>query len=201
MNVFLDGKVVNMDGWSIRTVGELVRQLGNLPEFSNRVVETIEVDGLEVGDWERDSAVFLPDGATVHVKTQTVGDLLACAMQSAKEYLPRLGDGAVQAATLLQEGRSQQAFGLISLLIEGLHWYSEFLANLATLVPQEQQRVSVRLGELNAAMALVLDAWERQDQTLLADLLEYELSPELHRSLQYVEALSQSDIRDVRNAR
>lgn len=193
MRIFVDGQAVEeANGWSIHSVGELVQRLGKLPALTNRVIQSISVDGLELRDWDVHDAVELSQNAQVHVRTQTVVDLLASAVQSAKEYVPHLEAGAVQAATLLQEGRRQDAFGVIGQLVEGLQWYSEFLGSLMSLVPQEQRRSSERLAALGAIMTQVLESWEGQDHTLLADLLEYELSSELRLGLDYVEDLLHS---------
>lgn len=197
MHIFLDGKAVEADGWTIRTVGELVQHLGNLPEFKHRIVQSIAVGGLELHVWEGNSAVALPQDAQIHVKTQSVAEVMASAVQSAREYLPRLDAGGVQAATLLQEGREQEAFSLVGQLVEGLQWYSEFLGNVATLIPQEERWASERLTALSNVLEQLLQSWESHDHTLLADLLEYELPPELQRGLEYVEALSQSNLTDV----
>lgn len=173
-------------------MGDLVRHLDSLPAFTNRLIESISVDGLELYDWQARGAVMLPMGADIHVRTQTVVELLASTVQSAKEYLPRLEDGAAQAAALLQSGRENEAFTLVGQLVEGLQWYSEFLGNLAALMPPEKARAEERLTELTAVLAQLLQSWEGQDHTLLADLLEYELSPQLQRGLEYVEELSDS---------
>lgn len=199
MRIFLDGKVVESDGWSIRTVGQLMRNLDNLPQLSNRLIESVVVDGIELQDWEANSAVKLPEDAHIHVKTQTVVELLASAVKSAKEYLPRLDDGAVRAASLLQEGRTPEAFRLVGQLVEGLQWYTEFVGSLAALMPQEEPRASERLTELGNVMAELLQSWEGQDHTLLADLLEYELSPQMQRGLEFLETLSPSASSDAGN--
>ena len=75
MHIFLDGKAVEADGWTIRTVGELVQHLGNLPEFKHRIVQSIAVGGLELHVWEGNSAVALPQDAQIHVKTQSVAEV------------------------------------------------------------------------------------------------------------------------------
>lgn len=199
MQVFLDGRHVEVDYWTARNVSDLVQHLRTLPEFEHRIVELIKVDDLELHDWEESSSVALHPDAHIYVKTQSVSQLIISVVQSAKEYLPRLDRGAVQAATLLHEGRENEAFALIGQLVEGLQWYTEFLGNLAGLVPQEEHRASQRLIELGNVMHRLVESCEGQDHTLLADLLEYELSPELQRDLVYVEALTESNILNMGN--
>lgn len=197
MDIFLDGKAIQVQHAPVRTVGDLVQHLCNLPEFEYRYVEMVTVDGLELHDWQGNSGVELPKNAQIHVTSQSLAELIGAALQSAKEYLPRLDAGGVRAATLLQEGRESEAFELVGQLVEGLEWYSEFLGKVGQLLPQEERRASGRLTALGAVMDQMLQSWEGRDHTLLADLLEYELSPELQKGLQFVESLAQSDAMDA----
>lgn len=199
--MFLDGKQVQDDGQDIRTVGDLMRRLDGLSDLERRIVQSIAVDGLEIFDWWDNCSVELPAGARIDVRSQSVSQLLVATAQSAQDYIPRLQDGGVQAATLLQEGRDQEAFRLVGQLVEGLQWYSEFLGNVATLAPGEEERAAERLEALGAVMEQLLRAWEAHDHTLLADLLEYGLTTELQQSLEYVHGLSQSGFVDVRTDR
>lgn len=199
MQVLLDGNVVNSVEWSIRTVGDLIRRLSDLPGFRNRVVQAISVDGLELYDWTENSSIELPQDATIHVRTQSVAELIISTLQSAMEYLPRLDSGGVRAATLIHEGREREAFELVAQLVEGLEWYAQLLGNLSQLLPQEEQRASELLTALGNVLEELARSWEAQDHTLLADLLEYELPPEIEKGLEYVEELIRTNSIELGN--
>lgn len=190
MGVFLDGKAIEGLARPTCTLGDLVQHIGNLPGYGDRIVQMITVNGLEIDDWEVNSSFEFSQDAEVHVMTQSVGELIASTLQSANEYLPRLDSSSVQAAILLHEGRERDAFGLVAQLVEGLQWYAEFLASVTTLMPNEAEWASERLAALGNVLENVLGSWEVRDYTLLADLLEYELSPELKRGCGYLEELA-----------
>lgn len=191
MKVLLDGKAVNVGELPTRTLGDLVRQLSNLPELESRVVQSVTVNGIELLDWEANSELELPRNAQLRVATQSVAELLASSLQSAKEYLPHLESAGGDAAALLHEGREGEAFDLIARLVEGLQWYTEVLDSLGILLPDQSHRATERLAALSSVLDDLVRAWEGRNYTLLADLLEYELSPEMERGREYVEELSQ----------
>lgn len=192
LQVFLDGLDVHRDEWVIRTIGDLIQHVQDLPQLKNRFIESISVDGVELYDWEDNRSVDLPPTARIEIKTLTGAELLASTVQTAREYLPKLRAGAVTAAELFQEGRDGDALNLVRQLVEGLQWYSDFLGSVSVLLPHEQERVSERLTALNGVMDELVKSWEDSDHTLLADVLEYALSVELQENLHYVDMLARS---------
>jgi len=189
MKVVLDGKEVSLEGISCRTVDDLVQQLLRRFPPNGRVIQSINIDGIELYDWEAHREAEVPPEAEVHVKTQSIAELLASTIESALEFLPRLVAAAIEAAELLQQGRMQDAFTLMGKLIEGVQWYTEFLSGLSKLLPSAAPWARERLTSLNEVMKQVLHCWEAQDQTLLADLLEYELAGEMEKGVEYLPSL------------
>jgi len=190
LRLLLDGKSLEVANWSFRTVQDLVSYLEGQVVPEGRVIESISVGGIELYDWSANTPICLPEHVDIHVKTQAVAELLASAIETAAEYVPKLEAGAVAAATLFQQGRADEAFVVTRQLVEGLEWYCEFLGSVSTLLPQHERSASARLSSLNAVLEHLVEAWEARDHTLLADLLEYELAAELQTNREYLAELA-----------
>lgn len=191
LRIFVDGKAFDADNIVARTIGDVVRHLETVPALRRRMIESIVIGGIEFHDLVTNRSVELPSGSDIHVRTQTVEELLAATMQSARDYLPKLEAGCTQVATLLHEGRAREALALVAQLVEGLQWYSEVLGNMAALIPGEERNATERLTALEGILQQLMQSLEGQDHTLAADILEYELSPELQQGFEYVDSLSQ----------
>lgn len=199
MNLHLDGKAFGRVGGHISTLGALVQLLGELPELENRVIQSISIDGDEFDEWEESMSVTIAPEAEVHVVTRSVTQVLMETAMTCLDYLPRLKEGAITTATRIHEARDQEALELIQDLFQGLEWYTEVLGHIVWLEPQEQERGSFRLSTLNNILEQLLSAWDVKDLTLLADLLEYELAPELDTGVQYIKFFVANLSTDVGN--
>lgn len=186
MSLKVDGKIVN---GSAETLGGLVQLLLALPECQERVIQSIVIDGVEVNDWDDSSSMPIAATSDVVVTTRPLAHALLETAASCREYLPRLIEGSMKIATQLQQGQPKEALGSIPDLIDGLQWYSEFLAYVASLAPEEKEPAQERVFSLNGILEQLVASLEGSDLTLLADLLEYELVPELESGHGYVELL------------
>lgn len=201
MNVILDNNILEAIPTGIRTLGALIHHVGSLPQLKQRVIQSITINGNELQGWDAGSSLPLPSDASVRITTRPLAHVLMETALSCRDYLPRLQEGAVSVAADFHQGRQAEAFDTMNDLIEGLNWYTEFLRNILTLRPREGERAASCLSSLNRILAELVGAWERQDFTLLADLLEYELVPELEAGTHYIEHLVANLSADLGNGR
>lgn len=155
----------------------------------DRVIDSIAVDGVPILDWQSKSLQPYIGAVDVHIETKTIVQLLEESLRDTSVYLRRLVDGALLCATRLQQAREQEALGLVEEIIGGIQWYSEVLAHVASLRPSVAGETSGRLVSMNGILEASFEALQANDYTLVADLLEYELVPELQTGVQFVESL------------
>lgn len=186
MNLVLDGKVLRT---SATTVGELIRTLSSLDETRDRVVRSILIDGTELEEWHESSQVSIAPTSEVVVTTLPLRQAILETVVTCIEYLPRLIEGGLGITTYIQQGLEREALHAIPDLIDGLRWYSEFLSQLASLRSAERELSEIRLSNLNGVLSALVSALEKSDFTLFADLLEYELIPELQKGAEDIRRL------------
>lgn len=186
MNLVLDGKVLRT---SATTVGELIRTLSSLDETRDRVVRSILIDGTELEEWHESSQVSIAPTSEVVVTTLPLRQAILETVVTCIEYLPRLIEGGLGITTYIQQGLEREALHAIPDLIDGLRWYSEFLSQLASLRSAERELSEIRLSNLNRVLSALVSALEKSDFTLFADLLEYELIPELQKGAEDIRRL------------
>lgn len=186
MNLVLDGKVLRT---SATTVGELIRTLSSLDETRDRVVRSILIDGTELEEWHESSQVSIAPTSEVVVTTLPLRQAILETVVTCIEYLPRLIEGGLGITTYIQQGLEREALHAIPDLIDGLRWYSEFLSQLASLRSAERELSEIRLSNLNRVLSALVSALEKSDFTLFADLLEYELIPELEKGAEDIRRL------------
>ncbi|GEM_PF-3838448 len=189
MVLVVDGKSMAVQFDGDVTLGAVLQYVSALPECRQRVIERVAIDGAEVQSWDESSSIPVAAGSEVRVSTRPLGRVLLETTLSCKEYLPRLMEGCVGAAAAIQQGREAQALQTIHQLVEGVQWYDEFLRQIEALHPPAGNDVRIRLDLLQGALGQLMSSLERQDLTLVADVLEYELAPELQAGLGFVEVL------------
>lgn len=188
MTISIDGKSFAVSLPDIFTIEELIAEIQRLPVLDSRVIMSIAIDGNPVEDWDEPSLTVVGD-AEVAIETRSTHELISETASTCREYLPNLVHGATTIAVHLQQSREREAATLISDFVEGVSWYSSFLAHVGTLVPVYETESNSLLTSLNEVLEHVLSSWEQGDYTLVADLLEYELCPELERGIGYLDML------------
>ena len=187
MTISIDGKSFAVSLPDIFTIEELIAEIQRLPELDSRVI-------MLFNRWKpsrglgRASLTVVGD-AEIEIETRSTHELISETASTCREYLPNLVHGATTIAVHLQQSREREAATLISDFVEGVSWYSSFLAHVGTLVPIYETESTSLLTSLNEVLEHVLSSWEQGDYTLVADLLEYELCPELERGIGYLDML------------
>lgn len=161
----------------------------DLPECRGRTIDSVELNGVPIEFWDETSLLSISPDSEVRVCTRPVKRLLLETALSCRDYLPRLMQGCISTAVQLQRGRQQEAFVALQEIISGLHWYNEFLSQVVCFDLKVHGEARVRLDAFRKVLSQLLPCLEERDFALLADLLEYDLVPELEAGLAVVELL------------
>lgn len=103
---------------------------------------------------------------------------------SISEYLDKFQPGVTECVDFLRRGMGKKAFIILAELIDGLNWLIEAIS----LLERDEGSDILIPTNLFDLMKEMLSAMENGDHVLLADMLEYEISPlinEWKEKLQY----------------
>lgn len=192
MDLWVDGNRLADVPAGLDTLGEVVSYVSGLLESRSRVIQSVAVNDIEVPDWDADLKTPLPKDAVIRVTSESIAQIVSDSIISCLDYLPRLEDGVRSVAARIQQGREQEAVSVLPALLDGLEWYSEFLGSLAAIKPETAQEAGAMLDRFRAVLDEVAVAWEANDLTLVADLLEFELGAQLEQGLDFVRQLPEA---------
>ena len=124
---------------------------------------------------------------TLEIQTSPADDLALEALMDYQDYLPKLSDQFERCAKEFRGGDQQKGFILFNSSIEFISMFINILDNIrktflidySTIKCGDKTMMDLNL-RMNELAKEILDASEKTDWTLLADLLDYELSPLLY---------------------
>lgn len=189
MILIVDGKAIPTEFEGETTLAALLHHVATLPEFRGRVITHVVLNGVTLESWDDESLLPIPPASKVQVSTRPVKKILLEAAVSCRDYLPRLMEGCVSTAVRLQQGQQGEALAAVQEIIDGLQWYNAFLGHVVAFSSTAGDSARHRLAALRELLEELLAAMQQQDFTLLADLFEYELVPELQSGFQFVDSL------------
>lgn len=110
--------------------------------------------------------------------------LLLEALESGREYLPKLYAGLKEVAELLQEGREGEGIKLFQDALDGIEWVGTVTEALLTITLTGRSQLLAadwrqKAEDLKKVFHELNEAWANRDYVLIADLIEYELLPYL----------------------
>ena len=117
---------------------------------------------------------------SLEVELANLKDLVATNLSNALDYLEKLIPGFDQAADLFRMGNEQEANKYYIQILDGMDWFSE-VTNIVMSSKGEgsepEDTFRLRQAKLTELMGQMLEANKNQDWVLLADILEYEMTP------------------------
>lgn len=97
-------------------------------------------------------------------------------LQSLYEYLPKLYSGINTNVEYYRTNQNGMADELIIQVIDGLCWTID-----AIILSEEFDREGLNIQELKNVLSEMLLALENEDKVLIADILEYEIMPQVKK--------------------
>jgi hypothetical protein len=171
--ISVDTELSDVSPSDAETLGSfLARVAQSLPP--ERVVAEVAVDGKKVA-WRRllgRAADCLKGVTRLEIRTADRHFWIENAIPNALAETERLGRSFLHAATMLREGRNDEAARLVARFSEGLERAMELLSFRA-----EPDREIVAVSEV---LVRIADDGAAQRWNVVADRIEYELLPHLH---------------------
>lgn len=175
MKITIDG--IEFIAGEVGTNSTIVESLQQKLNAEGRSIRTLKVDDIEVSDLSQIEHFI--GKRKIEIETVLYRDLFFEAIEDAIEYLPKLSSGLLNSSRLFQEGNEGMAVKLFIEILEGFRWMDAVLNNAEVCVHHQElysELVAIR-NEYKMQLTQLLDAWERSDFVLIADLMEYELEP------------------------
>lgn len=98
------------------------------------------------------------------------------ALKSADEYLVNLSEGISNVAGFINDGKIEEACGLIPAIAEGLDWIMKVV-----VLTKEVQKEEILTNDIHEYLDGIVEALESEDYILVGDLFNYEILPILYR--------------------
>jgi hypothetical protein len=175
----------------LSSLDQIVRHVeqGHLPPDS--IIRQITIDGLPLvsDDLQQDPGELL-EGIDkkdrIDIVTGTIRDVAADSIREAHSYLDRLTLLTPDLATSFLATPGPEAFESLRQLYEGFYWLNLLLDRLESTFKITLDGVTVEGVPARAhhrkfveVLKQLVDSQERQDFILIADLLEYEILPQV----------------------
>ena len=178
MKIFINGSETQDPSFQRETLEEVMNAI--LKNRQNSYVRRVWLDGKEVSSSAQDtSKTSAASVGMLELELAQLQDLLANNLTNAKAYLEKLIPGFQKAADLFRMGNEQEANQYYLQVLDGIDWFSQVVLTIVNAQENkfEEKSLEERQKELTGLMAQMLEANENQDWVLLADLLEYEMTP------------------------
>jgi len=184
-----------------QTLGEVITEIETQSKSKDAVVCEIKVNGLLFH--EEDEKCYgetsVTDIKTLSFKTQNVDHLVVESICSLLNYLSKLTDSVIQTSEKLRLGQWEEAHKNLNAVVAGTEWVVDMLSQIrivdkkASLLDLDWKALDV---EFLGATRGLLDAFEKSDYVLVADLLEYDWSNSLEKWLSLVNKLASLHIEE-----
>ncbi|GAB4361427.1 MAG: hypothetical protein Kow00128_00190 [Deltaproteobacteria bacterium] len=199
MRVTIDGNPVSCDMTGVQDGGEAMAVLYRKVADSGRVVYRVEVNGREISTLEEQEMGSLGIGEVreISLTTNSPGELLRNSLEGVIELADGLrsdGNGAVEAFRTgdVQTGSSRYLacvggmelfFRMTGAILDGIR--TGYLPS----APSGTDAVDSCSRETTEILERLMEYQKREDWTAMADVLEYELDPNLRQWKQVLEGV------------
>jgi hypothetical protein len=189
MEVIIDGVASSVDTSGLNTLFDLLKHLEKNVVYGNRVITKVVVNEEDLDDGQEIGLGAFPitEIASLAVETSDTAKLAAEALEDALEYLPAIAGVLEEAGRKIREGNVREGLQNTSEALEVIGAFGEVLDGIRGAFRIDYAEVRIddfslldKLNELGLQAKAILDAAKAEDWTLLADQIEYEISPLLY---------------------
>jgi hypothetical protein len=198
MEVVIDGQSKSIDVTGIGTLNELLARIERDCIGGGRVIVRVLLNEEELDEGQTVGLGAFPvkDITSISVETADTLELAGEALQDALEYLPAISMILEQSARKIREGDVRAGLQETSEALGVIEAFGEVLDGIRGAFRIDFSKVKIddgtlleKLHELGKHAQNILKATKEEDWTLLADLIEYELSPLLYEWMAVVPEL------------
>ena len=178
MRISINGAETEESSFQGETLKEVLDEI--VKSHSGTYIRRVWLDGQEVSSSAPDTLMSAVSSIELlELELADLKDLMANNLGNAKEYLEKLIPGFQKAADLFRMGNEQEAHKFYLQILDGIDWFSQVIQAVVNSRNNaiEGQDLKDRQERLTGFMTQMLEANQHQDWVLLADLLEYEMTP------------------------
>ncbi|MGE3972902.1 MAG: hypothetical protein AB7F59_00095 [Bdellovibrionales bacterium] len=184
------------EGYSqYENLGDLITNIELAAQAQGQVVCEVKVDGLLLTeeDEKRFRNTSLNGIKNISYKTQEIQNLVKESIVSVLQYLARLTETAIVTSEKLRLGQWDEAYSTLNAVVSGTEWVVDMLSQIR-IVDKKAQALDLDWQALDdeflKTTRSLLEAFEKADYVLVADLLEYDWSNSLEKWLSLVNRLA-----------
>lgn len=173
-------------------LGEVISRLESQTWQKGRVITEVRVNGMYMSehDEKRLSSATVEEIKTLEVKVADPHKLANESVLSAVDRIPKIIEGSLQVADLLRLGRLNEGQKILKDLFSACQWLSDVLALVKKSIFERIQDSEFKKRWLEAESQYashvfeLLNAFERGDYVVVADVLEYEITTVMDKWLE-----------------
>ncbi len=141
----------------------------------------IRIDGLDLPEdsYDRLADISIDGVERIEVQSRPTIEIALSSLQHSSEYVTAIRNVADQVADLFRKGRSEEANDLLAKLSDSLGILLAAVSGAASAMPQVSEMLLVPMSELVRWLDQVIAGQSRGDWVQVADILEYEVGPQL----------------------
>ena len=191
MIVLLDGMVLENTSFDSSDRGAVLAAIHKSVASKGRIVSSLSLDGENISE---ESFLASTQGQELHVKTDSIRNLVSESLQEASRYLPVLVAGLGRIADSLEREKVKDAADSFRQASDGIDWLIHVLTHCQNLLGlKDSEILDGKLDEvrnsLNVRLKDVSASLEAGKYFELSFRLRNELIPELEKLVAYTHSL------------
>ena len=191
MIVLLDGMVLENTSFDSSDRGAVLAAIHKSVASKGRIVSSLSLDGENISE---ESFLASTHGQELHVKTDSIRNLVSESLQEASRYLPVLVAGLGRIADSLEREKVKDAADSFRQASDGIDWLIHVLTHCQNLLGlKDAEILDGKLDEvrnsLNGRLKDISASLEAGKYFELSFRLRNELIPELEKLVPYTHAL------------
>lgn len=200
MLVRVDGNEVSWDLSRCASLGAVLEEIYRKVGETGRIVGRVEIDGRELTDRaEKELGEHSLKGvAEISLSTGTAGELLRSGLQGALSLAGAIDKDIAKAVGSFRSGDAFRGQSLYAACVEAMGTFFQLTGGILNGIQSGHFQVPDGAGAIGAtpstetaeAFGRLLDHQKREDWTAMADVLEYEVTPNLKKWVAFLGALS-----------
>lgn len=192
METTIYGADTKLEEKKYEDVGELIDAL----HTEGYVVMKVVADDQDITNFSESEINRIRPIEKLEIGVEEAEKLLIDVLEEAESYLPRLMGGIEDIVNAFSQGKKMEGYQLLEQALEGFTWFNRVIENLNNnlkfdfLNSQEKKKIKKSTDKWKEKIKDLSEAMENQDTILIADLLEYEITPILEDYLPIIKKIN-----------